>query len=91
MQSIKVLLGLLASVSAIPFQQQPLGVVSDPSEGVPDATEPQTARSPRPLHGRFLHITGKQESDPAVVLYANLISPRFPSRPALQGRNVDRP
>ncbi|KAJ5620471.1 Endopolyphosphatase Ppn1p-related protein [Penicillium lagena] len=55
MQSFHVLLGLLASVSAIPFQQQPLGVVSD--EGASDATEPQQATSARPLHGRFLHIT----------------------------------
>ncbi|KAJ5832324.1 Endopolyphosphatase Ppn1p-related protein [Penicillium riverlandense] len=57
MQSINLLLGLLASVSAIPFQQQLLGVVSDRSEGAADATEPQTGTSPRPLHGRFLHIT----------------------------------
>lgn len=59
MHLITVLLGLLASVSAIPFQQQPLGLASNRSEAAPDATQPQTATSLKPfLHGKFLHITG---------------------------------
>jgi hypothetical protein len=61
MQSMNVLLGLVAAVSAFPFHQQPLGVGSERPKGAPDATEPQTATSPRPLHGKFLHVTGTDE------------------------------
>lgn len=59
MQSSALLLGLLvASVTAVPFDQQPL--ISDSSRDAQISADLLTGATKQTLHGRFLHITGQQ-------------------------------
>lgn len=88
MQSIFLLLGLFAdAISASPLGQQPLGRLS-PTE-LPSGQLAEGLR--KPVRGRFLHITGRRQFSMLIFLLCNLmLTNRFPSRPPLQARNLDR-
>lgn len=59
MQSSVLLLGILvASISAVPLDQQPL--IVDSSREAQTSADLLTGATKHNLHGRFLHITGKQ-------------------------------
>jgi hypothetical protein len=73
MQFSVLLLGTLAaSISAVPFDQQPL--VVDSSREAQTSADLLTGATKHTLHGRFLHITGKQHLSRRSHGYANCLS-----------------